>query len=974
MGGVMSFNARLSNEAYLNNYNILSKIDENTSSANVSSDNDGKLFRADSSVFAWAWNATKGADFKTTTAIIDETCNIGLKEIEDLLQSFYITKDVDEVVVNKIADRMTKQLNLLKSVRAVDGIYSNRFSQTPDYEGLGELHQLVSKHTNAIKDMYNKFVKHIEVLNTPPQNLNGESILSDNQNLEFFCAKWCPGIDLDEANRYIQKGKEIYRTLMTREETEVVNDIDFDVMETSGEEELVALTWFLMSEALTKGQGSEGNSYFIVEDPNGDLYKYLKGSEGSYETRMTHFQEAELGSQFCLDVNSAKMPAGKHALVFSKVENSSDNNLRTDLLFIKPENFSSHIDKSKYDFLEGRDELNKEFNNLIAVLENFEVDNDNNEMLNVIYGNKDAGSLESQLTFAKIKELAATHGVAYINRFINDVKDYIEAGNPIAAEYDDAEIKRMLQAYGYSEHQTAKEVYIPVSPELTLKSQKENVSERILTTLSNLADICTGERVDLDQEGYTQMAFENSWINSFREYFQDSTSNITNAKISFDEVLNFLSRNNDVQNREKLYFKMLDAIEGLLVLRDSYKSSGSASALKSLNETLVAILKDIKASCIPYIENPTSEDFDVMQRVGRKLVYLSHWLDKSEFDLLMTLYRTTGNVHSENIDSQQKKNANQKTRMLDRALKDNAQPFADANMNRAAALEASVINPNVPDGLTDSRAYTFLLCKLRSFIALSKAVTSENIGLWEGFEKELEESLKYVKEYESLQYVDEYDRDLVEDDTAYKLFGKEYVSDYSAYLFDKLEKLNDKNNTLLIPTHWNNKIDKGRSLSGHSAPTSVAKEKENYYLFQHNAGLGALMGYRYDGKEFVGHTTVPLGPFTKEEIKEFISAGIKSFLTIYNSPVSGEQAFVNLFPKDKMLLAEGIKERPFQRRGNCAVRNLNEWIIFNCQLMKQEEAASQFIHFYMHKARARYTKPDVEPLTMTEQMPWFHQR
>ena len=247
-------------------------------------------------------------------------------------------------------------------------------------------------------------------------------------------------------------------------------------------ENLTALMWFLMSEALTKKQGFEEGA-FIVEDKNNMVHEYMSGFSDVYRRPSSHFKGRAPDLQLGVDIPSGKLPASKRTILFEAIDNPGYADLPKKVLFIKPENYSAAWTKPYdagmhgYEFVEaqynkvvhpGSDDLPNmrkeripkaelnEFSKLVSALES----SGDNNLLNAIFAGKDPGPLAGKLSFENVKKMAGLYGIAFMHRFLDNVDRYQNEGKPLPANYNDSALRTMLATYDHVEKRTGREVYI----------------------------------------------------------------------------------------------------------------------------------------------------------------------------------------------------------------------------------------------------------------------------------------------------------------------------------------------------------------------------------------------------------------------------------------------------------------------------------------------------------------------------------
>ncbi|MGZ3633575.1 MAG: hypothetical protein ACXWM7_04680 [Parachlamydiaceae bacterium] len=466
----------------------------------------------------------------------------------------------------------------------------------------------------------------------------------------------------------------------------------------------------------------------------------------------------------------------------------------------------------------------------------------------------------------------------------------------------------------------------------------KNVLEKERQTLVHLAAIYRGERVDVDEEGLVSTpAYANDWISTaWRTWMRQSSENLEAVKGIFSRVIASLEEVKDL--RSEIHF-ILNAIDGLMTLKHDYLASRKHNKAKIPHEIAVASLGELKTLLWKKLESSQADEFRKYHPLARRMAYLWFQLkkDKGPINELYSFLR------EKKLDKTQEREL---LGFLDKAL---GMDLTQDIINQASSLEASMIDaPGAPMVLLHSLPY--IQRKLLLFISLYDGEPSMNISLWREFLSQLattEQVCQYVSKVGN----------------QYSHQKKSIVSVLTKHAETYLTSLErqPEGTGVLVPVSFFYQNEDGKQ-GGHFAPISIIKRADGYYLFQHNAGPGTLSEKEDNGREWVGHTTVALGPYTREETKDVIVRGIELQMIQHSNQTEAVQGYQSLFNKDKLIKTDSIPKRSFQRIGNCAVRGFIEWIIFANQRAEQVDVVNAFIQFELFKSRNVYPKSPVEPL------------
>jgi len=467
--------------------------------------------------------------------------------------------------------------------------------------------------------------------------------------------------------------------------------------------------------------------------------------------------------------------------------------------------------------------------------------------------------------------------------------------------------------------------------------EAENTCEKERQTLIHLANIYRYERVDVDEEGHVSSpAYPNNWSSTaWRTWCKQSSEKLTAVKGDFSRVIASLEEAQDL--RSEIHF-ILNAIDGLITLKNDYIALGKNSKSKIPHEIAVASLGELKTLLWNKLGALQADEFQAYHPVARRMAYLSFQLSGDK-KLMNELY---GFLREKKLDKTQEREL---LGLLDTAL---GMDIPDNIINQASSLEASMIDvPAAPMVLLHSLPY--IQRKLLLFISLYDGGASMNISLWREFLSQLATTAQVSQYVSKVGNCYSYQKESI------LLQLAKYAESYLASL-----ERQPKGTGILVPVSFI--YQKEGKQGGHFAPISINKRSEGYYLFQHNAGPGTLSEIEDNGREWIGYTTVPLGPYTREETKDVIVRGIELQMIQHPNQEEAVQGYQSLFNRDKLIKTDSIPKRSVQRIGNCSVRGFIEWIIFANQRAEQVDVVNAFIQFELFKSRNVYPKSPVEPL------------
>lgn len=483
---------------FVNNVHKINTFPDNDLTASIKADKAGQLYWTCGKGIGKAWGYTFGKNFVETETIIEKTCKHSLKFFEEMYQdlakeSFNPSQKEQIEKLQVLAEHLSNEISLMVGVERIDNIYFLKHKEGVKPEGCEELRMLKEQFKSTVKADLERFkqlivnsqdlqeIKEISKKLVPFQYTIGIFPKEDPaSNLKAYCEKYCAGIDSEEAAAYIQKGKEIFETVMK-------DDQKLD----NTEEVCTALTWYLVSLAIEKKQGFEEGT-FVIEDPKDRLYNFLLSSPIVYQRASSHYKERSSVIQLGVDIFNGKMPAHKRTLLFEKVHNPPYEDMPEQVLFLKPENYSADIynPKKAYDasmhlyefavtqynkiYYPGSDDFPnmrkervpakelEEFFKQIDILARYKSDAGTLEKwLAQIFNDKNLGPLKENMSVQNIKSCAKKYGIAFMKRFVDNIEAYGKNGGEIPSESKFSTLIDMISQYDHPELRTGREVYIP---------------------------------------------------------------------------------------------------------------------------------------------------------------------------------------------------------------------------------------------------------------------------------------------------------------------------------------------------------------------------------------------------------------------------------------------------------------------------------------------------------------------------------
>jgi hypothetical protein len=269
-----------------------------------------------------------------------------ITEIEDVKMEYTI-EDLIKIATHAF-DRVDQSLIALKRHASIETIRSyehalknalNVYNGIIRIKAANNINNLIFDSTllNYNKELiqqyavYDEFIKRFMPASDRTQS---KSIPID---LEDYLKKSCKGISLVDAKKMIASGETLVEKILLGE------------IHSGSKQDLVNLSWFLMNKAVEIGQGFDEGA-FVIEGQGKKIHDFLLKSTADspvYPRPSTHFKNRSPNSHWGIDVHN-KMPAYKRTLLFSMATNQDGS----EVLFIKPENFSARITFSLYGLFE----------------------------------------------------------------------------------------------------------------------------------------------------------------------------------------------------------------------------------------------------------------------------------------------------------------------------------------------------------------------------------------------------------------------------------------------------------------------------------------------------------------------------------------------------------------------------------------------------------------------------------------------
>lgn len=246
--------------------------------------------------------------------------------------------------IKNASDALFTSLKFYKGLKKIQKVYNDRYQTNANCDGLDDLNKYVEDFEKTKEALFRNLrsFEKFEMNKPKPKLFVSDEIVikkkeTEAYDLDQYISSFCtfPAISKDEVINLIQKGKELFSSIMNGSKPELNENPQV------AQEELAQLTWFLMDVSINKNQGYNEGA-FMLEDSDNRIVNFLQSETLSYSRSSSHLKNrvTEKGS-YGIDVINGCMPANKRTLLFAKVQHPTGK----ELLFIKPENFSA--DKTK---------------------------------------------------------------------------------------------------------------------------------------------------------------------------------------------------------------------------------------------------------------------------------------------------------------------------------------------------------------------------------------------------------------------------------------------------------------------------------------------------------------------------------------------------------------------------------------------------------------------------------------------------
>jgi hypothetical protein len=439
-----------------------------------------------------------GSHLQETATEIDNVSNktinrveSELNELEEDLKGILKGDKKPDEVKQKLAtlrEHITQELSMLDGLNRIKAVYQKKYENDPGNQGVQDLKKTCESSEKQVKKQSAKFIESLDEIKRKIEKISLEKSFVNLQkiedlgeekdpavSLEGFCQKYCVGISYSDAQKQVLVGKRLMGEILKGNKDPPKN------IEES-KKELRALSWFLMSCAIQKGQGHQEGA-FIIEDPHKYFYDYLCKSPEVNTRDSTHLSGRTPTKQHGVDVLEG-MPANKRTILFEMADNPTfRDDLPSQVLFLKLENYSPFATTAYgYDIVMHGVELiaaqyNKKFNPGFddqptmrkervpaEAVRNF------NELIDIIQedailSEKFQDPTGSPLNLKEAKANAKKWGIGYIHLFLNEVKK-IHATLVFYPEDLDTKMDLLEEAISTMDHpdrRTGREVYLTES-------------------------------------------------------------------------------------------------------------------------------------------------------------------------------------------------------------------------------------------------------------------------------------------------------------------------------------------------------------------------------------------------------------------------------------------------------------------------------------------------------------------------------
>ena len=480
-----------SKDYYEENVKVVSEFAHTDSEKAMIKSKNGLLVRGDGMMRPYYW--AQGTTLEGTVKILAETFEKTIQDVSaNLREAQKAVLSPEEILHSKalqnLEDYLLKEYGLLAGIEKINNIYQERYKQTPSHEGLQELQNLYDKSAEQVKsdsEMAKELIRDIlTIMKKSDEAVVPEVKGEPARSFEDYCTIF--RISPTQASHYTEVGKKLMQGIL-----EGTHHPSKDLK--TSEEELAALSWFLMSCAIQKGEGHEEGA-FIIEDIHQYLYNFLLNSPGTKTRASSHFvgRSPKDNSLSTVAFSSAKhhgvdvikgLPANKRTILFEMIDNPAFIEGLSKVLFFKLENYSPFLTtgygydalmhgyeliQAQYNkrFKPGSDDdpsmrkervpaaLLKDFATIIQFIKDNINDFGGREALEILDPNQELLDLD------KANKNAKLWGVMYMHQFLVKMKEL-----PIYPNDFDNLIKPLEDEFGtleYPEKRTGREVYLTI--------------------------------------------------------------------------------------------------------------------------------------------------------------------------------------------------------------------------------------------------------------------------------------------------------------------------------------------------------------------------------------------------------------------------------------------------------------------------------------------------------------------------------
>jgi hypothetical protein len=374
--------------------------------------------------------------------------------------------------ISQLNEDLGRDMKLLEGLKKIEFVYTQRYQG--DHVGLKELNESIQlltsqidqewQHIEELINKYNSAVDEggVELTLLEKEKWKGDlaTTKSPSEDLEAYCYHYNREITPKDASLWIEEGNKTLKSLYSGNSTRMKDDPH------EANEQATSITWALMNEAISKGDGYREGS-FVIDDPQGLLYNFLHSHPNKYDRLSSHFAKRSPKMHEGIDIFDCPMPAQKRTLLFTQVDQMDGSKV----LFLKPENYSADH-HNKYDtmmhgyefflskknkiFYPGSDDLpsmrkervpvetSKIFENIVSTLNQFDFKELNKELFNdpIFEGN----SLEK----------AKLYGIAFMNAYVQAVDKL----SVIPGELDTAPFFESIKGLSDLDKRTGREAFI----------------------------------------------------------------------------------------------------------------------------------------------------------------------------------------------------------------------------------------------------------------------------------------------------------------------------------------------------------------------------------------------------------------------------------------------------------------------------------------------------------------------------------